>query len=53
MDREDVGQVSGELGRGHTKETGNRSFREFLSAWGEHMLVNGAARFLNLRCSIQ
>jgi hypothetical protein len=30
-------------GRGHTKETGNRNFWELLSAWVEHMLLNGAA----------
>jgi hypothetical protein len=27
-------------GRGHTKETGNRNFRELLSAKVEHMLLN-------------
>jgi hypothetical protein len=32
------------LGRGHTKETGTRDFRELLSAWVEHMLLNGAAQ---------
>jgi hypothetical protein len=32
------------LGRGLTKETGNRIFRELLSAWFEHMLLNGAAQ---------
>jgi hypothetical protein len=32
------------LGRGHTKETGNRNFQELLSAWVEHMLLNGSAQ---------
>jgi hypothetical protein len=32
------------LGWGHTKETGNRNFQELLSAWVEHMLLNGAAQ---------
>jgi hypothetical protein len=31
-------------GRGHTKETGNRNFRELLSARVERMLLNGAAQ---------
>jgi hypothetical protein len=37
-----------DLGRGHTKKTGNlkanRDFRELLSTWVEHMLVNGVAQ---------
>jgi hypothetical protein len=33
-----------QYGRGHTKETGNRNFREFLSASVEHMLLNGAVQ---------
>jgi hypothetical protein len=32
------------LGRGDTKETSNRNFRDLLSAWVEHMLLNGAAQ---------
>jgi hypothetical protein len=32
------------LGRGHIKEIGNRNFRELLSTWVEHMLLNGAAQ---------
>jgi hypothetical protein len=31
------------LGRGHTKETSNRSFREMLT-WVEHVELNGAAK---------
>jgi hypothetical protein len=31
------------IGRGHTKDTGNSNFRELLSAWVEHMSLNGAA----------
>jgi hypothetical protein len=33
------------LGRGHTKETGNRNFREFLSACVEHLELNWAPQF--------
>jgi hypothetical protein len=33
-----------ELGRGHSKENGNRNFRELLSALVEQMLLNGAAQ---------
>jgi hypothetical protein len=32
------------LGRGHTKETGNRNFGELLSDCVEHMELNGTAQ---------
>jgi hypothetical protein len=32
------------LGPGHTKETGNRNFRELLSHWVEQVELNGAAQ---------
>jgi hypothetical protein len=41
------------LGRGHTKETGNRSFRVLLSAWVEHMLLNGAAEIEETALNIE
>jgi hypothetical protein len=37
-------ETSVSLGRGHTKKTGNRNFRELLSVRVEHMLLNGAAQ---------
>jgi hypothetical protein len=45
-----------DLGRGHSKETGNRNFRELLSStryWEQSKLKKRQRSFLNLRCSIQ
>jgi hypothetical protein len=32
--------------RGHTKVNGNRTFRELLSDWAEHVELNGAAQIV-------
>jgi hypothetical protein len=41
------------LGRGHTKETGNCNFRELLSDWFEHEEPNWAAKMEETSMELQ